>query len=361
MYSVNYLSAREQSTTPIITDFVELFKQQMHPGTSLSQLEVAAKSSNGKKLQLADGLMVGLHGWQIDSTRACNLYSASAWGCTEEEERSVHGIPVGDPKAMIAVASLAIRHLSSLLGFAPHEQCPCREWIGEGLRSAENMDYLFDAFTWLTNALRYHGHTSLTTVSVGLAIQEMNFTNDRRLTGEIGQDLKDMAGKIWKATEYRQMELQLIDFQEKGLLPRGDPTDKVLQMFKPHALTIFQNLPKVDDTIHIEFKQIPRPPFPMMVISFLPSKKKFVKIVRLSKSLQLTPFSLESFEHVWLRIAFDIHLGRLGSNERCRPKAFTVLNDGQGNCAFAMYLKKLLGSCDTEVRLVAHSDVIKTG
>ena len=152
MFSVNYLSARERSTTPMITDFFELFKQQMHTGMSLAELEVAAKSCNGKKLQLADCLMMGLHGWPIDSVRACNLYCAAAWGCTEEEEQSVHGIPVGDPKAMIAVASLAIRHLSSLLGYAPHEQCPYQEWIGEGLRSAENMDYLFDAFTWLTNA-----------------------------------------------------------------------------------------------------------------------------------------------------------------------------------------------------------------
>ena len=361
MFSANQLCARERSGSQIILNMLDLFKQKMHPGTSLARLEVEAKSSSGKMLQLADGLMVGLHGWQRDPMRACNLYRASAWGCTEEEERSRHGIPVGDPKAMIAVASLAISHLSSLLGYAPGEQCPFRKWIGEGLRSTDNMRHLYEAFIWLANALRFHGHVTPLTVMVGETIREMNFTTDRRLTGEIGQDLKDMAGEILQATEYRIKELQIMDMQEKGSLPRGDPSDEVIQMFKSHALTIFQSLPKVDDTIHIEFKQVSRPPFPMIVISILPSKKKFVKIVRLSKSLQLTPFSMESFEHVWLRIAFDIHLGRLGSNERCRPKAFTVLGDGHGNSAFALYLENLLESCDTEVRLVAHSDVIKTG
>lgn len=173
--------------------------------------------------------------------------------------------------------------------------------------------------------------------------------------------MKDLGQKILQAFEYRERELQIIDMQDKGLFPRGDPPEKVIQMFKSLALGIFKSLPKSDDTIHIEFKQLPRPPFPMIVISFLPIKRKFIKIVRLSESLQLTPFSLESFEHVWLRIVYDIHLGRLGSNERCRPKAFTVHDDGHGNRAFALYLKKHLESCDTEVRLVAHSDVIKTG
>jgi hypothetical protein len=44
----------------------------------------------------------------------------------------------------------------------------------------------------------------------------------------------------------------------------------------------------------------------MVAISFLPSIKNDVKIVRLSRSLQLTPFSIASFEHVWLRIAFGM-------------------------------------------------------
>jgi hypothetical protein len=363
MFSGNQLSLRERvGTSPMMNNMIELFKM-VDPGTSLAQLEVAAKTSSSKMLQLADCLMVGLHGWPRDYKRACNLYRASAWGCSEEDEHIVEfdSVPVGDPKAMIAVASLNMIQLKSLCGYHLEDNCPFWEWIGEGLRNAKNMSILYQIFLWVTHAMRYHGHVTSLTLMIGRTIQEMNFTNDRHLVGEIGQGLKDMSRKILQAYKYREKELQIMDMHEKGSLPRGDPTDEVVQMFKPHALTIFQNLPQVDDTIHIEFKQISRPPFPMIVISFLPSKRKFVKIVRLSKSLQLTPFSLESFEHVWLRIAFDIHLGRLGSNERCRPKAFTVLNDGHGNSAFASYLKNLLESCNTEVRLVAHSDVIKTG
>ncbi len=222
------------------------------------------------------------------------------------------------------------------------------------------MRILYQVYFWLTNALRYHGHTTSLTVMVGRTIRDMNFINDQRLTGEIGQDLKETAEEILQAMEYRDRELEIMEMQENGRIPRGDPSDEVLQMFKSHALDIFQNLPKKDDTIHIEFKQVSRPPFPMVVLSFIPSKRKFVKIVRLSKSLQLTPFSLESFESAWIRIAYDIHLGRLGTNERCRPKAFTVLDDGHGNRAFALYLKHQLGTCGTEVRLVKHSDMIKT-
>jgi hypothetical protein len=126
-----------------------------------------------------------------------------------------------------------------------------------------------------------------------------------------------------QAMEYRDKELHFERMQDKGLLPRGDPSDEVLQLFQPRAIEIFQNLSKTDDTIHIAFKQVSHPPFPMVVLSFYPSTKKIVKVVHLPKSF--TPYSLESFLCVWLLIAFDLHMGKLLTNERCRPKAFTVL------------------------------------
>jgi len=73
----------------------------------------------------------------------------------------------------------------------------------------------------------------------------------------------------------------------------------------------------------------------------------------------MTPFSLEAFQYVWLRIAFDIHLGRLGTDIRVRPKAFTV-PDTHGNKAFASFLEDMLKDSDTKVRQVSHSDSIKT-
>jgi hypothetical protein len=118
----------------------------------------------------------------------------------------------------------------------------------------------------------------------------------------MGNNLKAMGGIILQAAEYREKENEIERMQEKGLLPRGDPQNEVIQIFKTQARKIFLNLPKKDDIIHIAFKRVPRPPFPMVVISFLLSIKNVVKIVRLPRSLQLTPFSIASSENVWLRI-----------------------------------------------------------
>eukprot|EP00984_Skeletonema_dohrnii_P011929 scaffold4786_cov142-Skeletonema_dohrnii-CCMP3373.AAC.3 len=359
MYSSNQLSVRERvesGSTTSVPDMVQIFRT-IDPGTSLAELERAAKTSNSKMLQLADCLMVGLHGWPRDPQRACDLFRAAACGCTEEELQYIGGIPVGDPKAMIASANLAVTQLKSLCGYTVSENCPFHEWISKGL--ADDMRFLREVFKWTADAVRLHGHVTSLTLMIGSTIKEMNLINDRRVSGDrVFQVLCEI---LLQASEYREKQMQIVKMQEKGKLPRGDPSDAVIQSFKPKAIEIFQSLPKKDDAIHIEFKQVPRPPFPMVVISYIPSTRKVVKIVRLGESLQLTPFSMEAFQHVWLRIAFDIHLGRLGTNERCRPKAFTVLDDGHGNKAFATYLREQLRGCDTEVRLVTQADTVKTG
>lgn len=361
MFSSHYLSIRERAVfSKKMPDMIEKFKA-LDPGMSLAQLEVAAKSSSSKMLLLGDCLMLGLHGWQRDFRRACNLYRAAAWGCTEDEEPFVFGIPVGDPKAMIAAAALSISQLKSLCGYNTLDSCPFHELIEKGLENAHTMQLLQQLFQWLTDALMYHGHSTSLTLMIAKTIKDMNLINDQRLRGDMSDSLNVLAGIILQAAEYREKELEIERMQEKGLLPRGDPQDEVIQMFKTQAREIFLNLPKKDDIIHVELKRVPRPPFPMIAISFLPAMKKVVKAVHLPSSLQLTPFSRESFEHVWLRIAFDMHLGRPGSNERCRPKAITVLDDGHGNHKFALFLKEMLGNCDTEIRLVAHSDMIKYG
>ena len=98
---------------------------------------------------------------------------------------------------------------------------------------------------------------------------------------------------------------------DSGKLPRGDPSTNVIELFKPKALEIFTSMPKVDDTLHIVFKQVPRSPFPMVVIAFYMSKKKVQKVVRLPPALQMTPFSTESFMFVWLQIACKCELSSL--------------------------------------------------
>ena len=90
----------------------------------------------------------------------------------------------------------------------------------------------------------------------------------------MGDNLKVTGGIILQAAEYREKEIEIERMQEKGLLPRGDPQDEVIQIFKIRARKIFLNLPKKDDIIHIKFKRVPHPPFPIWLPSHssLPSK-----------------------------------------------------------------------------------------
>ena len=273
MWSSHQLSVRERvlaTATDRVPDMIGAFTERFKFSGSLNQLEVDAKTSNGKMLLLADCLMVGVHGWPRDPMRACNLYRAAAWGCTEEEESAVSGFPVGDPQAMIASALLAFNQLKVRCGYTPDENCQIHELISEGLRSAENMEVLGNMFQWLSRAL-FYGHITSLTLVIGAAIRDMNLINDRRLIRDIGdEDVKE----ILQAMEYRDKELEFERMQDKGLLPRGDPSDEVLQLFQPRAIEIFRNLSKTDDTIHIAFKQVSRPPFPMVVLSFYPATKK---------------------------------------------------------------------------------------
>ena len=109
---------------------------------------------------------------------------------------------------------------------------------------------------------------------IGKTIKDMNLISDRCLRGDMGDNLKVTGGIILQAAEYREKEIEIERMREKGLLPRGDPQDEVIQLFKIRAREIFLNLPKKDDIIHLEFKRVPRPPFPIWLSSHssLPSK-----------------------------------------------------------------------------------------
>ena len=218
--------------------------------------------------------------------------------------------------------------------------------------------------------------------------RDMNLLNDRRVlrSGE-RENFKIRYDTLMRVLEYREKEIAFQKMQDSGKLPRGDPSKNVIELFKPKALEIFTSMPKVDDTLHIVFKQVPRSPFPMVVIAFYMSKKKVQKVVRLPPALQMTPFSTESFAYVWLQIACkyelsclylisswiimtythtciplvdDIHIGRLGTGERVRPARVSVPNT-HGNKAFASYLENILAESDTTVACVSPSDSIKKG
>lgn len=85
----------------------------------------------------------------------------------------------------------------------------------------------------------YHGHSTSLTLMIAKLIKDMNLINDQRLRGDMSDSLNVLAGIILQAAEYREKELEIERVQEKGLLPRGDPQDEVIQMFKTRAREIF--------------------------------------------------------------------------------------------------------------------------
>lgn len=162
----------------------------------------------------------------------------------------------------------------------------------------------------------------------------MNLTVDRR----IKRQTKGLFKPLLLALEYREKETEFEDMQRQGIFPRGDPSHHVIQLFEPKATEISQNMPKADESYHIVFKQVPRSPFPIVALSIIPSQQKVNKIIRLPNTLQMSPFSEEAFQYVWLHVAYNIHLGRVDTGSRTRPSTFTVPNS-LGNRAFASFLQ----------------------
>jgi hypothetical protein len=95
-------------------------------------------------------------------------------------------ISVGDPKAMIAAASLSIYQLKTLCGYNTLDSCSFHELIGKGLASAQNMQILHQLFQWLTDALRYHWYSTSLTLVIGKTIKDINL---RRSQGHGGDNI----------------------------------------------------------------------------------------------------------------------------------------------------------------------------
>ena len=93
-------------------------------------------------------------------------------------------------------------------------------------------------------------------------------------------------------------------------------------------------MPASTDVVHLEYRQIPKVPFPYVVFAIIPQRKELLKVVVLPDHLQMSVFSEESFKYAWLRIAFELHLGNPRTDERKRPSIMTVL-DSHGNRQFS--------------------------
>lgn len=362
MFEANCLPRKNKlfSTSAVgLFDPVQMFEANCVPTeTSLAQLEEAAQTSNEKMLELAGALMSGVHGWPRDPERGCACYRAAAWGCSEEEELEGRiGIPVGLPEAMVASADLCFAFLKrEIMGINLWENVALSRIISAGLQSSErSRDALRQSFYWLAQAA-HRGYITPATLEATTAMSEMNLIDDRRI-----QDDEEMLGfvrRLLQVHQYRELELAFEKYQNNGTIPRGDPEAKTVRTFSTRIVEIFQDMPASDSySMHLEYRQVPRAPFPWVVYAIRPKQKSVVKVVRLPEDLQYSAFTQESFEYAWHRIAFELHLGHPLTKERLRPTAITVL-DTHGNRQFAAFLRLATGDLGTEIRLVCHREPI---
>ena len=177
---------------------------------------------------------------------------------------------------------------------------------------------------------------------------------------QINDDMKGYMQSILDALTCREIEIRFEKLQEQGAVPRGQSNDSTIDLFSKRSKDIFLNLPVSAGVIHIEYREVPRVPFPIVAYAICADQKEHIAVVELPGNIQVSPFSVESFRFVWLRIAFNLHLGRVGADERTRPTEFTVLNS-HGNREFASYLRNQIDGSGTTVRLVSESEPVGRG
>jgi hypothetical protein len=337
-----------------MVDLVGIFKSAVPSESSLEELEAASRNSSDKMLLLADALMSGVHGWTRDPNRACACFRAAGMGCQEEDIDEVTGIAVGNPEAMVAYAYVILQYIQvKQMGLDLMDPVSYARILRFALRIPEGVGLIKQLLWWTSSSVK-RGSLSPFALELARAIKEVDLQNNRQVDGET----KDLIEPLIQAMKYREMEVEVEKLQQQGVIPRGNPSDSTIQLFRTKADEIFRSLPITNESIHIEYRQVPRAPFPTAVFALLPSKQTVLKTLRLPDAMSLSPFSQESFEFAWLRIAFQLHLGDLQGRQRTRPSTFTV-HDSHGNREFASYLQNRLRGSGTQIRLISHDDPIQ--
>jgi hypothetical protein len=350
------LSRRRQCSTESVFAPVKMFETIVPTETSLEELEEAAKLSNEKMLLLADSLMSGVHGWSRDPMRACSCYRAAAWGCQESDEHERLGIPVGLPEAMMQTVYTGLIFMKKeCMALDLWYHVSTTELIKQAIRNPRGLGLLSQIFYWTYAALR-RGYVSPTVYDLATVIRETNLVSNK----EVNDDIKDIMQPILNAFELREMEIKYEKLQKQGAVPRGQPSNSTIGIYSRKAKEIFHNLPITAGAIHIEYRKVPRDPFPVVAYAIHAERKELVCVVQLPGNIQVSAFSQESFRFVWLRIAFSLHLGKMDTEERIRPTEFTIL-DYHGNREFASYLQNEIDGSGTAVHLVSDSERIECG
>lgn len=352
------LQKRKHHSGMPVVDLIGLFEASVPKESSLRQLEAASRTSPEKMLELGDALMIGFHGWPRDPHRACHCYKAAAWGCLEPEVDERIGIPIGVPEAMVAAATVVFTYIQKqIMGLEVWESVPHHRVISKTLEIDNGIRMLVQITFWLSMSVR-RGHISPFAQMFARTLKEMDVINDRRIAEYPDAELiRNTMQPLLAMTEYRELELAFEKLQRSGDLPRGDPDDKVIEMFAVKSQQLLRDMPVSSDLVHIEYRQIPRSPFPMAVYAIAPKRRQLIKVVRLPDHLQMQAFTQESFEYAWLRILFELHLGNPISKQRTRPSSVSVL-DTPGNQHFAQYLRLQFMDSQTQVRLATHEEPI---
>lgn len=149
----------------------------------------------------------------------------------------------------------------------------------------------------------------------------------------------------------------------------GIPSDETISSFAPKALDILRNIPtslfahkrKMSYNclrLCISFFELPVPSAPLCVLVICPATSA-LEILRIPDKLQLFPFSNDSFEWVWNRVAYCIHRGLLydehdnSFRHRVRPTTFQLKNTAGGDLLLANFLQlKCFQLPGTRVQLV---------
>ena len=339
-------------------DPIAIFKAWIPPLTSLAQVEEESSQSNQKMLLFADCLLTGIHGWPTDPDRAYKCYKAAALGIQENEGDPRCGLPVGEPEAMLGMASMQSYYLQKRLGDLLGDR---RVEIGSvfdaALQSDECIGLVFAIIYWVAAAARL-GYISILSLDIANHVATIKLVNDSRVQngGKYAAYKSDLELLV-AAGEYKKTELSFQERQETGEMLRGDPPEEIMCSFGAKSSQIYCNMPIASDELHLEYRQLPHAPFRYVVYALDPQQKYLIKVVILPDDLQLCPFSNESFQFVWHRIVFELHLGNVKTRERSRPRSFTVLNS-DGNRRFAEFLRRTTKGSGTVIRSVSHMESI---
>lgn len=351
---------RRARTSKSVPDMIQIFHSAVPKTTSLQELEALSKQSDENMLLLADALMSGVHGWPRDVKRSCACYRAAAWGCQESEDETVFGTMVGLPEAMVATSYTLYMFLKKeIMGLEIDDRVRTSEILRVALQTERGMS-IVSSMLFYINAALCRGYVAPMTQDVAQAVKEVNLAGDQRFRDCQDETIQQCVENLLALLEYMKLEITVREAQEYGTIPKGDPDDETLELFGKKLDVIYRDIPVASFVLHLEYRQISRVPFPIVVYAIVPQRKRAIKIVRLPDNLQISAFSNESFRYVWLRIAFAIHLGDDSIGGRNRPTEITVL-DSPGNRHFASFLRDELVNSGTNVRLVSHSESISIG